>query len=290
MIKPNPLALCLGLALASTALAQQPVTPTADVSYELGSKGENSFLKVEGKVPNLPNGTKIHVRLVEAISGVEGAFFVTPVTNERFQANRVFDQRNLAPLPYKVSIELILPDQRQTIKDYIRREWGLATGSRVILDTKDIDIGSDEEQAAFRVESIKTLLALTKEARKFVQELHTLFSSPGPKEKAAQEEQKREFGVRLRAQFVEPFDKFRLRYVVLQEQVTVDQLLSVITGFSRPLRDHYKGRSKRSKAKMDRYLSALTRIQEELESRLPKETPEKGDDSAGEGSAEGESK
>ena len=271
------LALALACGGAEVARAQQ-ATPTAEVTCELGDKEEGAVLKVEGKAANLPDGTKLHIRLVAAKSGVEGAFFMTAVTGERFLANRVFTRRKLAPLPYRVTIELILPDQRRAIAEYIRREWGLPSGARVILSTKEIDIGSVEEQAAFRVEAIHTLLDLTAKAKACCLLVKEILDKPAPGEKADQKTQLKELGKVVRGDFIAPFDTFRMKYVVLHEQPTVDRLLSIMTGLSDPIQLHYTGQSDRAKGQLESHLAVLQRTAEELQSRLPKKKKSEGDE------------
>lgn len=278
-----PLLGLVGLALSGGGVAfAQQATPTAEVSCDLATSGEGSYLKVEGKAANLPDGTKLHVRLVAAKSGVEGAFFMTPVTGERFLANRVFARKKLAPLPYRVTVELILPDQRRAIAEYIRREWGLPSGARVILSTKEIDIGTVEEQAAFRVDAIKTLLELTVKAETCCNLVKDILNKPAP-EKAEQRTQLRALGKTVRGDFIEPFDIFRMQFVVLHEQPTVDRLLSIMTGLSDPIQLHWSGQTARAQGQLEGHLAVLRRTKEELTSRLPKKKSQ-GDDEPEQGS------
>ena len=171
------IALLSPLALIALAVAQ-PASPTAEVSVKLGPAAGGARLSLDGKAANLPDGTKLHVRMVVADPRAEAAFFMTPVTEERFRALKRFDNRVLAPLPYEVTVELILSDQRSAIRDLIRREWGLPSGARVILAKERIEIGSIEEQAVFRVETIHKLLGFAKVASDCVSRTVEILKKP----------------------------------------------------------------------------------------------------------------
>lgn len=131
--------------------AQAQTAPSAQVKItledDLSQRKAGALLNLEGRAPGLPDGTKLFVTLLAGEA--EAAFFMTPVSGEAFRATKRFSGRTLAPLPYRVRVELILPDQRQAIGKLLRKEWGLPRGARVLLVEKKIEIGTPDEQAAF---------------------------------------------------------------------------------------------------------------------------------------------
>lgn len=269
------LVLCL---LGVNAAWAQATTPTAEAQVTMEQEGENAVLSLEGKCPNLPDGTKLHVRLVVDKANVEGAFFMTAVTGERFKARKVFSKRKFAPLPYVVSMELILADQRQAVGRLIRQTWGLPSGARVLLVKKQLQVGTPEEEAAFRLGTIHQLLDLTTKAVECCKKIKGYLDAPVPEVKKERRNQLREMSKFVRPTLIVPFDRFRSEYVVLQEQGKVSRLLDLGTSFGPILQMHHKGRSPKAKARLEGIQAELVRMQDELKSRLPKK---------GEGESEG---
>jgi hypothetical protein len=253
----------------------QPSAPTAEAQVTLTQEKTNAVMSLEGKCPNLPDGTKLHVRLIVDKANVEGAFFMTAVTGERFKARKVFSKREFAPLPYVVSVELILADQRQAIGRLIRQTWGLPSGARVLLVKKQIQVGTPEEEAAFRIQTIHQLLELTNKALECCDKIGGYLAKPAVKDKKEQRVQLREMSQFVRPNLIVPFDEFRGKYVVLQEQSKVSRLLDLGTSFGPVLRMHQKGKSPKAKGRLDGIRAELVRMQDELKSRLPKK--DKGD-------------
>lgn len=264
--------LCVNVAWA------QPAAPTAEAQVTLTQEKDNAVMTLEGKCPNLPDGTKLHVRLVVDKANVEGAFFMTAVTGERFKARKVFSKREFAPLPYIVSVELILADQRQAIGRLIRQTWGLPSGARVLMVKKPIQVGTPEEEAAFRIQTIHQLLELTNKALECCDKIGGYLAQPAVTDRKAQRVQLREMSQFVRPNLIVPFDAFRGKYVVLQEQGKVSRLLDLGTSFGPVLRMHQKGKSPKAKGRLDGIRAELVRMQDELKSRLPKkEGDSKGD-------------
>ncbi|MBL4848375.1 MAG: hypothetical protein JKY65_22880 [Planctomycetes bacterium] len=271
----SPLPVLLLACCAPLAVAQQ-AAPTAEVTIKLGPGKGGAVLSLDGKAANLPDGTKLHVRMVVAEVKVEASFFMTPVTSERFRAVKRFNNRTLAPLPYVITVELILADQRQAIGQLIRREWGLPSGARVILAKQRINIGTLEEQAKFRVETIHKLLGFTAIALDCVAKTVEIMDTPAPEDK--KEWQKVLVGLAkyVRPKFVRPFDRFKAIHVVLHENKALSTLYTCVSTLHNGLELHKKKETAKGRARMDRVKAQLQRLKEELESRLPKKKKGEG--------------
>ena len=274
------LATLLSLLCVNAAWAQ-PSAPTAEAQVDLTQEKTSAVLTLSGSCPNLPDGTKLHVRLVVDKANVEGAFFMTAVTGERFKARKVFAGREFAPLPYIVSVELILADQRQAIARLIRQTWGLPSGARVLLVKKSIQVGTPEEEAAFRIETIHQLLELSKKALECCDNMKGYLTKPAPAAKKDKRLQLREMSKFVRPTLIVPFDAFRSKYVVLQEQGKVSRLLDMGTSFGPIMQLHHKGKTPKAKGRLEGIRAELARMQDELKSRLPKKPD--GDDDANKG-------
>jgi len=265
------LSLALVGALAPAALAQQPA-PTIEATVKLENTKSGSVLHLEGKAPNLPDGTKLHVRMIVADVKTEATFFMTPVTNERFRAVKTFNRKTLAPLPYVVTVELILGDQRQAIARLIRLEYGLPSDARVILGNHRIEIGSLEEQAEFRLETIHKLLAFSKIAKDCVGKTNEILAKPAPADPAEWKKVVRGLAMAVRPTFTRPFAKYKSQYVVIHERTAMSTLGTCMSELNTALTHHKNGETAKGKARMARAEAVLGRLEEELQSRLPKKS------------------
>jgi hypothetical protein len=283
------LSLLLLSCLSTPVLAQ---APKAEIDASLEDAKGGAVLTLTGKLANVPEGTKLHVTL--SVRGVkaDAAFFMTPVLGGVFKARKNFPRRVLAPLSYVLNIELWLQAQRKAIGDQIRREWGLPSGSKVVVASHRLDVGTLEEQNAFRLATIKKLLEFVTAAR----QSHTLISTGlgKPKDPDKKVWLKGVIGLArtVKKQFGQPFSTYLAKYVVLHERTAISDIQLSKSALGAAISNHIDGKDAKVTRSLTQTDARLTRVKEELESRLPdSEKKEKtGEEGEKQGSTEGEKK
>ncbi|MBL4848382.1 MAG: hypothetical protein JKY65_22915 [Planctomycetes bacterium] len=258
----------LGLGLASSAQAQ-PAAPSVEAVIELKNEPGGAVLRIEGTAPNLPDGVKLNVTTVAGESSTEASFLMTTVSSGRFRVVKHFAHRTLAPLNYGVRIELILSGQRQRIRDLLRREWGLPRDARVMLKKETIQIGTNREQAAFRIETIGRLLWFLRVAQDCVSKAGEILAIPPPDEKSAWVAVMRGLAAEVQPTFSQPFSAYVGTYVVLHEKKALSTLRTAISELNPALTRHRKGKTSAGQARLERATAQLARLEEELLSRVP---------------------
>ncbi|MGE0709487.1 MAG: hypothetical protein AB7T09_16030 [Planctomycetota bacterium] len=266
-----PLLLLLPFCLTSPARADGP---TAELEATLvNAEGGGGILELSGKVKNVPDGTKLHITLVVKGVAAEASFFVTIVEKEAFKARKSFGNQQFAPLAYVLSVDLLLSAQRRATGEFIRREWGLPSGAKVTLAQKQLDIGTLEEQNAFRLQTIKDLLGWVTKSLTICDGLTQLTSTPAA---SADKAKVKEHVTKVRTEIIGPFNVYLAKYVVLPELSTVGGINNAMSMMGKALNDWMKGPGEECKRLLLEVATNLNRLKDELESRLPEsERPKK---------------
>jgi MYXO-CTERM domain-containing protein len=247
-------------AQGSAPSADAKITLKDDPGTPQGKK--EARLELEGRAPGLPDGTKVHVTLLAGES--EAAFFMTLVSDGAFRATKRFSGRTLAPLRYRVRVELILADQRQAIGRLLRLEWGLPKGARVLLVDKRIEIGTPDEQAQFRLATIGRLLKFVRLGRVCVGETTQVLKTPVPEDKASWRVIQQELAGKVRAIFLVPFDAYRRTYVAIPEPAALSEIQACMSKLGPALSRHRRGQTDKGQALLDQVTAGLARVEKRL--------------------------
>lgn len=263
--------LALLLALAAPARGQE--TPAADApraSLTNLPDGTATFT-VEGPAPRLPEGTVLHVTL--ALQGqhdlpIEAAFFRVHVRQQRYVARHAFE-RALAPAGYVARVELFVSEQSLAVARALRQTFGFAPEHREVIAATDLFVGSWEQQAAFREETLRALRGVVvslKDLHRRVTEARGASSEAWPAARDA-------FYDELR-QRVTTLKELRDRHVVAPERQLIDQIQGVHNELTRYVRAEPNG----APQDLERVAHFLDTLLAGIDGRLPRapepETPE----------------
>jgi hypothetical protein len=262
--------LLLLVALAAPALAQEPPADAPRAAVENLADGTATFT-VDGPAKRLPEGTVLHVTL--AVQGshdlpIEAAFFRVLVHQERYLARHTFE-RALAPAGYVARVELFVSEQGAPVARALRQTFGYAADHREVIAATDLFIGTYEQQAAFRQETLLALREVVVSLKGLHGRVQGALGVPsdawGPARDAFYDE--------LRAR-VATLKELRDRHVVSPERQLIDQIQGVHNELTRFVRAHPGG----APHDLERVAHFLDTLQAGIDGRLPRreepETPE----------------
>lgn len=149
--------LVLGAVLGTSASAQD-APASATVTLE-NLDGPKARVQLSGEAAHLPDGTLLHISLMvsDRHPPVEAGFFRVTVRGGRYGGNHEWPQKTFAPLAYRTEVRIIMEVQNPTIKRFLARELGYPMQHVEVISATRTVIGSDEERAAFQVQTLRTL-------------------------------------------------------------------------------------------------------------------------------------
>lgn len=280
MIRACALAALLAATLALPCHAQGG--PQAELEAGIANAEDLAKMTLQGKTEGLPDGTRLHVTLWVRGLEIEASFFMVAVKDNAFAATKVFPKKRFAPLPYELKIELLLSAQRKAIAEFVRRNWGLPQGAKVLMAQKSLEIGTLEEQNEFRTSAVKQLLSLTQKAQATNSTLIQVFNAPLAEDKLERAKRSAELAQELQTNFTQPFDDYLNQFVALHEKSAISNLTKSMSLMGRTLSHLRKGSQPKGKATSLRVRDMLKLVHDELASRLPKgpgqDAPKPADD------------
>jgi hypothetical protein len=145
----------LGVLGATTARAadEPPLVATL-------TNGEGTCTySVEGRAPQLPNGTALHVGLI--VRGIQpsisATFFRVTVQNGSYAGSQEWEARTFAPDFYTTQVRLHMDSQPPGVKATLQKEFGYTQDQIVDIATIDTGVGTPEEQLAHLTQTLVVL-------------------------------------------------------------------------------------------------------------------------------------
>lgn len=152
------LAVALIAAAAGSCRADaQTDEPRVDVRLE-NLDGKARFT-VEGQASFLPDGALLHVSLQvrDHHPVIEAGLFRVTVKGGKYSGVQEWPSKSFAPLAYRTVVVLHMDMQSPANKRYLSRELGYTSEQVETISATDTLLGTEEERAAFMVQTLRTL-------------------------------------------------------------------------------------------------------------------------------------
>ncbi len=234
-----PLLAALGAASAARA-GDESETPHLEAKLENGESGATFMLR--GRSTPLPDGTRLEVTLAAKgrTKDVVCALFRVVTQGNTYAGRQDWRGRTLAPMVYEAQVQLVVEKQSDSVRSWLMREYGYAPRHTEVLDSREVTLGSVEEQAAFSRENLQHLLGYADDLEALrVNALEAVETPRAENEEwPAQLRTLNKQVLKLRKEF----DAYTRSYVVLLERGFLDQLLNSLKVIGGALYAHHQGR------------------------------------------------
>jgi hypothetical protein len=244
-------------------------TNDARVDVRLENLDGKARFTVVGQASYLPDGTLLHVSLQvrDHLPVIEAGLFRLTVKDGKYQGVQEWPNKTFAPLAYRTAVVLHMDMQSPANKRFLSRELGYTTEQVETISAVDTLIGTEEERAAFMVQTLRTLRDYLDRVTARHTQLVELVEKPANDpawtgvERPFYEELKR---------ILEELRALEDTRVVWYDIGTFVSLNQAVRQISRALRKHRKN-DPTAKMELNNTANGLKVVRDEIASRLPAE-------------------
>lgn len=271
----------LGSALALVALLGATCRADAQtdeprVTVLLENLDGKAQFSVDGYAPHLPDGTMLHISLQvrDHHPVIEAGLFRVVVKGGKYAGTQEWPKKTFAPLAYRTVVDLHMEMQSPANKRFLSKELGYTSEQVETISATDTLVGTDEERAAFQVQTLRTL-------SDYVERVGALHGQlAGMVQKAADDPAWAGFETPFVAELKRSLEELKTLQdtrVVWYDGGMFASLNQAIRQVSRALRKH-KQNDSMVQAELNNTANDLRVMRDEIASRLPSdpETPAAG--------------
>jgi len=228
-------------ALLLTTLVSAVSANAEGLSAKIWNEKNRGHVQVTGSAPQFPDGTQLRVEVLVKGNFAEpivGAFFRVRVKGGQFSQEE--KRPNVfAPLTYTIKLKLQVSGQIPQVRKILEQKFGWPQQHIQDLDFTDVQLGTEEESAEFRLGTLRRLRTLTEELYGVHETLEPAIDTPVA-ENPAWEATKVEFVRKSRA-LGGKIRRFNSEYAALPDDDLVKALGKSLNKLSTISQDMEKG-------------------------------------------------